>query len=199
MFSEFTSFAVLGFQHIVATDALDHVLFLLVLAAIYRGSDWRQLLHVISAFTIGHSITLALAVTGVMVLPTGLVEFLIPLTIVATGLENLLRRARTVEGSFPRRRLLVVTAFGLVHGAGFAGYLRGLFLDSIAIPLAGFNVGIEVGQIAILAVTAVLFRAVDRALAAAVPSRDAFFLRMSAVSMSVTVIASGWAWMRLPQ
>jgi hypothetical protein len=199
MVSELMSFAMLGFQHIVAVDAFDHVLFLLVLAAIYRGRDWHHLLWVISAFTIGHSITLALAVTNVLVLPPRIVEFLIPLTIVATGIENFVQRARAAAGTFSRHRVLFAAAFGLVHGAGFAGYLRSLFLDAIAVPLVGFNVGIEVGQIVVLAATAVLFRAIDRALAVAVPSRDAFALRLSAVSISVTVIATGWAWARFPQ
>ena len=81
--SEFWAFLQIGFHHIVAWDAADHILFLLALAAIYRGRDWRAALMVISAFTIGHSITLLLAVTDVLVLPTRLVEFLIPVTIVA--------------------------------------------------------------------------------------------------------------------
>jgi len=198
MFSELLSFAVLGFQHIVAIDAFDHVLFLLALAAIYRGRDWRQVLWVISAFTVGHSITLALAVTDVLVLPSRLVEFLIPLTIIATGIENIVHRARAAQGTFSRHRVLFAALFGLVHGAGFAGYLRSLFLDSIAVPLLGFNLGIEAGQIVVLAATAVLFRVVDRALSIAVPSRDPFPLRLSAVSLGVTLIATGWAWQRFP-
>lgn len=199
MFSELSSFAVLGFQHIVAIDAFDHVLFLLVLAAIYRGRDWRQVLWVISAFTVGHSITLALAVTDVLVLPPRIVEFLIPLTIVATGIENIVQRARAARGAFSPHRVLFAAAFGLVHGAGFAGYLRSLFLDSIAVPLVGFNLGIEAGQIVVLAATAVLFRLVDGGLSVALPARDPFPLRLTAVSLGVTLIASGWAWQRFPQ
>ncbi|WP_411278642.1 HupE/UreJ family protein [Gemmatimonas sp.] len=198
MFSELLSFAILGFRHIVAIDAFDHVLFLLVLAAIYRGRDWRQVLWVISAFTVGHSITLALAVTNVIVLPSRLVEFLIPLTIIATGIENLVQRARAAQGTFSRYRVLFAALFGLVHGAGFAGYLRSLFLDSIAVPLLGFNLGIEAGQVVVLAATAVLFRVLDRGLSIAVPSRDPFALRLSAVSLGVTLIATGWAWQRFP-
>lgn len=198
MLSELLSFAVLGFQHIVAVDALDHVLFLLVLAAIYRPRDWRQVLWVISAFTVGHSITLALAVTMAVTLPSAVVEFLIPLTIVATGVENLVQRARSAEGHFSRYRVVSAAVFGLIHGAGFAGYLRSLFLDDIALPLVGFNLGIEAGQIVVLGTTAVLFGLVDRALAAAVPSRDAFLLRLSVVSLGVAVIATGWAWQRFP-
>ena len=199
MLSELYSFAVLGFQHIVAIDAVDHVLFLLVLAAIYRGRDWRQVMWVISAFTVGHSITLALAVTNVLVLPSRLVEFLIPVTIIATGVENLVQRARAARGVFSKHRVMFAAVFGLVHGAGFAGYLRSLFLDSIAVPLLGFNIGIEAGQIVVLLATAVLFRLIDRGLSVAAPARDPFLLRLSVVSLGVTVIATGWAWERFPR
>src|SRR5882724_2037164 len=83
--SELIAFVHLGFRHITDLTALDHMLFLLALAAIYRGRDWRDSLWVITAFTVGHSITLALAVTGALRLPTALIEFLIPVTIVVTG------------------------------------------------------------------------------------------------------------------
>ena len=82
--SELAAFAQLGFRHIVSIEAMDHILFLLALAAIYRPRDWRDALWVVTSFTVGHSITLALAVTGVVTLPTALIEFLIPVTIVAT-------------------------------------------------------------------------------------------------------------------
>ena len=87
--SELLAFVTLGFHHITDLEALDHILFLLALAAIYRGRDWRDSLWVITAFTVGHSVTLALAVTGALRLPTALIEFLIPVTIVVTGLENI--------------------------------------------------------------------------------------------------------------
>src|SRR5678816_3187103 len=86
--SELLSFAQLGVRHILDVEALDHLLFLVALAAIYRFRDLRDLLWVVTAFTIGHSITLALAVAGALHLPSSLVEFLIPVTIVITGVEN---------------------------------------------------------------------------------------------------------------
>jgi HupE / UreJ protein len=199
MWSEFVGFAQLGFQHIVSTDAADHVLFLLVLAAIYRVRDWRAVLWVVSAFTIGHSITLALAVMNVLVLPSPIVEFLIPVTIVATAVENLVQRQRAAAGKFSRNRVVFAALFGLVHGAGFAGYLRSLFLESIAMPLVGFNLGIEVGQIVVLLLTAVVFRGVDAALTALAPQRESFSLRLVGVSCAVMVVASSWAWERLPR
>src|SRR2546422_5953590 len=145
--SELQAFITLGFRHIADFEAMDHILFLLALAAIYRARDWRNSLWVISAFTIGHSVTLGLAVTGAVALPAALVEFLIPLTIVATCVENLLVRDRAHAWWGGRYRPVFAGAFGLVHGAGFANYLRDLFVAPIAVPLFGFNVGIELGQV----------------------------------------------------
>src|SRR2546425_13293964 len=139
--SELRAFIPLGFRHIADFEAMDHILFLLALAAIYRARDWRNSLWVISAFTIGHSVTLALAVTGAVALPTALIEFLIPLTIVATCIENLLVRDRARAWWGGRYRPVFAGVFGLAHGAGFANYLRSLFVAPIAIPLFGFNLG----------------------------------------------------------
>lgn len=200
--SDFLAFFQIGFHHIVAWDAADHILFLLALAAIYRGRDWRAALAVISAFTIGHSITLVLAVTDVLVLPTKVVEFLIPVTIVATGIENLLMRDRAARGTGAKHRPIFAGIFGLVHGAGFAGYLKSLFLEHIAMPLLGFNIGIEAGQIVVLLVAAAVFLSVD-SLLRTLPTRkgwpDAFQLRLITVSAAITIVASGWAVERFPR
>lgn len=200
--SEMWAFLQVGFHHIVALDAADHILFLFALAAIYRGRDWRAAMWVISAFTVGHSITLALAVTDILVLPTKLVEFLIPVTIVATGIENLILRERAAEGPGARHRPIFAGVFGLVHGAGFAGYLKSLFVAQIAVPLLGFNIGIELGQIVVLCGAAVCFWMVDRALQL-VPARagrpSAFQMRLVGVSAVIAVIATGWAWERFPR
>jgi len=160
--SELLTYAELGLRHILDPDAIDHRLFLLVLAAAHRPSDWRDALWVVSAFTLGHSVTLALAATNALALPTEAIEFLIPLTIIATGIENLAVGARGPIGLGTVYRPLLGGVFGLVHGAGFANYLRGLFLDSITVPLLGFNLGIEAGQIAVLAASAVALIGVDR-------------------------------------
>lgn len=200
--SELLAFLQIGFAHIVAWDAADHILFLLVLAAVYRGRDWRAALAVISAFTIGHSITLALAVSGALVLPTRIVEFLIPVTIVAAGVENLVRREHVARGSGAKYRPLFAAVFGLVHGAGFAGYLNSLFVENITVPLLGFNIGIELGQIVVLLGAAVLYLGADAALSA-LPRRrgwpEAFMLRLVTVSAMITVVAGRWAVERLPQ
>lgn len=199
--SELVAFLRLGFRHITDPAALDHILFLLALAAIYRGRDWRDALRVVSAFTVGHSITLALAVTGAVRLPTPLIEFLIPVTIVATGAENILVRRRERAPLGGRYRPVFAGAFGLVHGAGFANYLRSLFVGSIAVPLFGFNAGIELGQLVVLALAGVVLTLLDRLLAAArtpEASTPVHRIRVVAVSAVVVLVAAQMAVSRRP-
>lgn len=195
--SELWTFFQVGFRHIVSVDAMDHVLFLLVLAAIYRFRDWRDALWVVSAFTVGHSITLALAVTGAVRMPMAVIEFLIPITIVATCVENLVVADRKRAPWGGRYRPVFGGVFGLVHGAGFANYLRELFVDRVAVPLLGFNLGIEAGQIVVLIAAGGLFVAVDVALRA-IPVRAPLRLRVVMVSSSVAVVAALWAAQRTP-
>jgi hypothetical protein len=199
--SELFAFMELGFRHIVDISAMDHILFLLALAAIYRWRDWRDALWVVSAFTIGHSTTLVLAVTGVLTISSAIVEFLIPLTIVVACIENLLVRNRAGALWGGRYRALLAGVFGLVHGAGFATYLRSLFVDHIAVPLFGFNVGIEAGQIVVLAAAATLLMAVDAGFERIrMPggSPTALRLRVVAISAVVMIVASAWAVERNP-
>ena len=193
--SEFLAFLQIGFAHIVGIDAADHILFLIVLSAIYRFRDWRRALVVISAFTVGHSVTLALAVTGVLTLPPSLVEFLIPLTIVVAAVENLIWRKRLDHERTVTMRPFIAGLFGLVHGAGFAGYLRSLFVDELAMPLLGFNVGIELGQVVVLALIFGVYRAWDQ-----LAARDrAFQPRLVAVSLCGACVAAVWALERVPR
>jgi hypothetical protein len=184
------AFCQLGFHHIADPAALDHVLFLLALAAIYRGRDWRSAAWVVTAFTMGHSVTLALAVTGTLHLPTPVIEFLIPVTIVATGLENLVIRDRASAPWRRRYRPVFAGVFGLVHGAGFANYLRDFFTGSIAVPLLGFNLGIELGQLLILAAAGVALAAADLVVEHRV--------RVVAVSATVVIVAASMAAERAP-
>jgi hypothetical protein len=188
--SELIAFVRMGFHHIADPAALDHGLFLLALAAIYRGRDWRAAVRVVTAFTVGHSVTLALAVTGAMALPTDVIEFLIPVTIVATGIENLAVRNRATAPFGGRYRPIFAGVFGLVHGAGFANYLRSLFSGPIVLPLFGFNAGIELGQLVILSATAVALSGVDRLLG--------HRARVVAVSGTVVLVAASMAVERLP-
>lgn len=199
--SELLAFLDLGFHHIVNPEAADHILFLLALAAIYRPRDWRNALWVVTAFTAGHSMTLALAVTNTLTLPTAWIEFLIPVTIVAAGVENLVvrDRARTLRGG--RYRPVLSGVFGLVHGAGFANYLRSLFVTRVAIPLFGFNLGIELGQILLLSAAALTFVAIDRGLiklGRLAGEGAALRWRVVGISVAVIVVATRWAAERAP-
>lgn len=198
--SEFLAFLHLGFRHIVDPEALDHLLFLLALAAIYRLKDWRESLWVITAFTIGHSITLALAVTGALIFPIKWIEFLIAVTIVLTAGANLLTYLQQKTPRPSRRRALFAGTFGLVHGAGFAEYLQKLFMDHIAVPLVGFNLGIEAGQLLVLSVAAIGLGLLDAGLKRTVSNSawPALRLRILSVSALVLVLGSRMALERAP-
>lgn len=154
--SEFFSFAKLGFHHIADPKAFDHMLFVVTLCAMYRWTDWRKLLVLITAFTIGHSLTLVLAGLHILQVPSDLVEFLIPVTIVLTSLHNVAVGKQEV-GTFSRSvstNYLLALFFGLIHGMGFANYFGALMGEegSIVLPLFAFNVGIELGQLMIVGV-----------------------------------------------
>src|SRR3954471_6156006 len=200
--SDLATYIELGFRHITDLKGADHILFLLALAAIYRFRDWRECLWVATAFTVGHSLTLALAVTNTLVMPSPIIEFLIPVTIVATGLENLWVRDRARAVGIHRYRPVLAGVFGLVHGAGFANYLKSLFVDNIALPLFGFNIGIELGQICVLVATFAAFAAVDKSIAAVRASTNEGMapvrIRTVAVSSIVLLIAARWVIERAP-
>lgn len=199
--NELLTFVHVGFRHIVDVEAMDHILFLVALAAVYRLRDARMALWVITAFTVGHSISLALAVTGVIRFPSTVVEFLIPVTIVLTGIENLVVAARRRSSRAGWYRPVLAGVFGLVHGAGFANYLNALFVARIALPLFGFNVGIELGQILVLSIAAVLLSILDRAIERASARQGSWAplqVRIAAVSTIVVVVASRWAIERRP-
>jgi hypothetical protein len=203
------AFVSLGFGHITTPGALDHILFLLVLAAIYRWSEWRQALLVVTAFTVGHSLTLALAVLRPGLLPDpGIVEFLIPLTIVATGIENIVTRGIRERSVRMGRRAALAGGFGLIHGAGFAGYLTEIFPGSIVAPLLGFNIGIELGQVVVLTASFLALSVVDRAMAAIAgrcplavavnPLSSGFRWRVASISLMVCIMGGVWAVERAP-
>ena len=153
---DFMLYLKLGWEHIVSLDALDHQLFVLVLMAVFVFKDWKKILWVVTAFTIGHSITLALSVFDILRAPAKWVEFLIPLTIVITALDNILMRNK--PQNLMKMNYYLALFFGLVHGMGFANTARMMMSkeESIFVPLLGFNIGLEVGQIAVVIVIMIL-------------------------------------------
>ncbi len=142
----------LGWEHIISKNALDHQLFIAALAAIYLIKDWKQVLILVTAFTIGHSVTLALSVFDVIRFSSSWVEFLIPCTIIITALSNLFQKKFTPKSI--RINYFLALAFGLIHGMGFANSIRFMLASdqSIGWGLFGFNVGLEVGQIVVVIV-----------------------------------------------
>lgn len=150
--SDFGFYFQLGWEHIMSIDALDHILFVLVLAAVYILKDWKQVLVLVTAFTIGHSITLALSTLNMIDVSSKWVEFLIPCTIVFTAVANLFQKKFTTRAI--RLNYFLALFFGLIHGLGFANTLRFMLArdQSLGPSLFGFNVGLEAGQIVIVTI-----------------------------------------------
>lgn len=150
--STFELYFGLGREHILDyANGYDHILFVLALCAVYLLQDWKQVLILVTAFTIGHSITLALATLDIISVNSTWVEFLIPVTIFATAVSNLFKK-EGVGPSLVHVNYLLALFFGLIHGMGFSNYLKSLLgrQESIAMPLFAFNVGLEFGQIIIV-------------------------------------------------
>lgn len=151
--SEFQLYYELGMDHILDINGYDHILFVIVLCALYQSTDWKKVLILVTAFTIGHSITLALATLRIIQINAELIEFLIPVTILITALSNLFtKEGRIAEGKI-WRNYAYAGFFGLIHGLGFSNYLRALLGGdtTIILQLFAFNIGLEVGQIIIVA------------------------------------------------
>lgn len=142
----------LGIEHITSLEGNDHILFLLALCARYLLKDWKKLLILVTAFTLGHCITLALSVLQIISFKTSLIEFLIPLTIIITAILNLNVKNFNFKSKFPFIYFLALF-FGLIHGLGFSNYLKSLLgkNESIVGQLFAFNIGLEVGQLVIVA------------------------------------------------
>ena len=148
--TDFSFYFRLGWEHIMSWDALDHLLFIAALSAIYVWKDWKKVLILVTAFTIGHSLTLALSVLDIIRFPSKWVEFLIPCTIVFTAASNLLQRE--FSNRTMRINYILALVFGLVHGMGFANTIRFMLAkdQDIAMPLLRFNIGLEIGQIVVV-------------------------------------------------
>lgn len=124
--STFRLYFQLGIEHILDLQGFDHMLFIIALCALYTLRDWRKVLLLVTAFTLGHSITLALATLGVFRVNSSWVEFLIPVTILITAATNIFRKQPGFSSGKLYLNYAYAAAFGLVHGLGFSGYLRSL-------------------------------------------------------------------------
>lgn len=145
-----------GWKHIADLDGYDHILFVMALCAVYLMKDWKKVLILVTAFTVGHSITLALSVLNIIRVPTALIEFLIPVTIVITALVNVVRRDK--PGAALQLNYFLALFFGLIHGMGFSNYLKSMLgtQTNVVKPLLAFNLGLEFGQVLIVAVILLL-------------------------------------------
>ena len=148
---EFILYGTLGLNHVLDLSAYDHLLFLIVLAVIFKFPQWKKVLWMITFFTLGHSITLGLASYGILNIRLDIVEFLIPITILITGVFNIINISKSHKGN-EKINLLFALFFGLVHGLGFSSYFRlmiGKEEDKL-FPLLEFALGIEVAQMMIV-------------------------------------------------
>jgi hypothetical protein len=150
--SEFALYFGLGKDHILDANGYDHILFVLALCAVYLIRDWKKILILVTAFTIGHSITLAFATLNIISFSTEIIEFLIPLTIFITAVGNLFKKDQNSVGRVIQINYVFALFFGLIHGLGFSNFLRALLgkTENILSPLFAFNLGLEIGQIIVV-------------------------------------------------
>lgn len=173
---DFIFFFKQGLSHISDLGAYDHILFIAALAAAYHIKNGKKLILLVSAFTIGHSIALALATLKIVKVNSSLIEFLIPVTIIATCLTTILRQLKHKSPPLQFKKVLdhskkagfhveqngatylIIIGFGIVHGLGFSNYLRFILSEneSLFTPLFAFNLGLEVGQIFILTIALII-------------------------------------------
>ena len=199
MISEFLVYLRLGFEHITDPGGYDHLLFVAALTASDLGRV-RRLFWLVTAFTVGHSVTLALATLDLVRVDISLVEILIPLTILATAAVNAIswgmrQKAELVEDTSTdevvepetRVRYLLAVGFGLIHGLGFSTFLRAAlgWEENILLPLLSFNVGLEIGQLAIVAVLSMIAVLLIRGLGL---TRRAWVLGVSAITGGMALV-----------
>lgn len=148
---EFWMYVQIGFNHIANLSGMDHILFVAALCIRYQLPDWKKWLILVTAFTIGHSITLVLSVFNYLDFSTNWIEFFIPVTILITSISNMFVKKFSFNTKFPVIYFFALF-FGLIHGLGFSFYLKSLLgiQQNIAPALLAFNVGLEIGQIIIV-------------------------------------------------
>ena len=183
----------IGYHHIVDPRALDHILFIIALSLRYQVGDWKKLVILVTAFTIGHTITLTLSVFNLLDLSRRWIEFLIPITILLTAFSNLFVKKFTFKEKFPAIYFFALF-FGFIHGLGFSNDLKSLIGsgNNLVLKLLAANIGIEAGQIlfvtAILLISFILITLIKI-------SRREYILFMSA---GIFALAIQMAWERIP-
>jgi len=191
--SDFNLWFITGIEHIADWQGYDHILFLLALCCVYDIKQWKNVLVLITAFTIGHSITLALSVTNTFSIKSELIEFLIPITIILTASYNLYTNNKNKQNN-PKISFGAAVLFGFIHGMGFSYLLKSLLgkSESILSPLFAFNIGLEAGQIIIVASILIISLFLTSVLKINPKLKNNF------ISLGVLIIASIMAIERLP-
>jgi hypothetical protein len=189
---DFTFYFQLGIEHILTLDAMDHILFVMALCLRYLWKDWRKVVILVTAFTIGHSITLALSALNYVHFSSAWIEFLIPLTIAATCVNNIIQPAATQQRRLPLIYFFALF-FGLIHGLAFAGQFLSLEgKEGLVSHLLAFNLGIEAAQLLLVLVVLFLSYVVVELLKL---SRLGWLRIASAVILVFSLI---WAFQRFP-
>jgi hypothetical protein len=192
----FGAYLQLGFKHITDPNGYDHILFIIALCAVYTIQDWQKVLLLVTAFTIGHSVTLAMATLGVFTYRRDVIEFLIPITIFSTAFGNFFYKPKETslsEGKTSYLRYIFALCFGFIHGLGFSSFLRSILgeEESLFQPLLAFNVGLEIGQsliVLLLLTLAYFFHTVLKV------KRHSWILIVSGITIGValTLIRNTW-------
>ncbi len=200
MQSLFSTYLKLGFQHISDITAYDHIIFIVALCAIYKISEWKKILILVTAFTIGHSLTLGLAALDLIRFPQKTIELLIPVTIFITAIYNVVKQKNTIEdaGVFHKKiniNYAFALFFGLIHGMGFSTFFRSSILpgmeDLLIKQLLAFNIGVELGQL--LIVSLILFASWLALSLGKVKQREwNLFISGAAAGISVILFIEQW-------
>jgi hydrogenase/urease accessory protein HupE len=148
---DFMLYFKMGLNHVLDFSAIDHILFLIVLAVVFSFKQWKKVLWLVTLFTLGHSLSLALSAFGIVEISVDLIEFLIPLTIFITGVINLFTAKKTSKGK-ENINLIFALFFGLIHGLGFSNYFKMMIgqEEDKVLPLVEFALGIEAAQVIIV-------------------------------------------------
>jgi HupE / UreJ protein len=158
--TDFWLYFTIGLRHVLDVNAYDHVLFLLVLTVPYMFKDWRNVLVLVTVFTLGHTAALMLSVYGVLTIKASFVEFLIPITILITALYNIFAASKKAAKGGNINFLAITTLFfGIIHGLGFSNYFSNMLLagsEAKLAPLLEFALGIEAAQLIVVLFTLVL-------------------------------------------
>jgi hypothetical protein len=190
---DFNLWFITGIEHIADWQGYDHILFLLALCGVYEIKQWKNVLVLITAFTIGHSITLALSVTNAFSINSEIIEFLIPITIILTASYNLYTNYKNKQNN-AKISYGAAVLFGFIHGMGFSYLLKSLLgkSESILSPLFAFNIGLEAGQIIIVSSILIISLFLTSVLKINPKLKNNF------ISLGVLIIASIMAFERLP-